>query len=257
MVAVINVFYRGNEDEKVFIETLVKYDFVHYVDSVRYRDPNWLQANTQKGKIYRYHGDVTGVNCIEGPGMFVLITDCKEENPCFYEDVEDFIRACYDGSVGLHLNEYYKLLDMFPAQKEKPKDQDLNKRNIEDLEEDLVRPDYTFESKHISEKDYMFYQLTKPNTDKPYVILVKNFSKHGHKRLFSSMKMFDSWGVSPSDINFLIKIWEYLDNTTPPDFEAIIKEHVDSVLGGEEEPKVWRNTMDTVIENYMRKNIKL
>ena len=253
MVAIINVFYRGNEDEKTFIEALVKHDFVHYVDSVRFADPNWLQSNSQNGKIYRYHGDVTVVDEIEGPGMFVLIVDCKESNPCFYEDVESFIRDCYDGSVGIKLDEYYELLDMFPAQKEKLPEQKVEKRN-RDEEDDFVSTDYTFDYTKIEELDCVFYQLTKPNTDRPYVVLVKDFSKHGHKRLFSSMRLFDSWGTAKHDVGFLVKLWEYLGNTVEPDFEKVIAEHIAAVMNGEAEPKVWRNNMATVIEDYKRRN---
>jgi hypothetical protein len=246
MVAVINVFYRGNEDEKTFIETLINNDFVHYVDSVRYNDPNWLQSNTQKGKIYRYHGDVTVVDEIDGPGMFVLIVDCKEENPCFYDDVKDFIRDCYDGCVESRLEEYYELLDMFPAQKEK--------RSIEETyEPEFVSTDYTFDFQKVEDLDCIFYQLTKPNTDRPYVVLVKEFSKHGHKRLFTSMRLFDSWGMSRHDIGFLYELWTYLVGGEKPDFDELLKEHVEDVLYGEEEPKVWRSNLDSVVTDYIRK----
>jgi len=245
MVAVINVFYRGNEDEKTFIEALVKHDFVHYVDSVRFADPNWLRSNTQKGKIYRYHGDITIVDEIDGPGMFVLIVDCKELNPCFYEDVENFIRDCYDGSVGLKLEEYYELLDMFPAQK---------KRAIEETyTPEFVSTDYTFDFKKLEDLDCIFYQLTKPNTDRPYVVLVKNFSKHNHKRLFTSMRLFDSWGASRYDLAFLHQLWTYLVGGNKPDFDEMLKEHIEAVLYGEEEPKVWRNDLDSVVTDYIRK----
>jgi hypothetical protein len=254
MVAVINVFYRGNEDEKTFIEALVKHDFVHYVDSVRFNDTNWLRSNTQKGKIYRYHGDITVVDEIEGPGMFVLIVDCLEENPCFYDDVEDFIRACYDGSIGFKLDEYYKLLDMFPAQKEKLPERKIEKRSRDDTDTtEFVSTDYTFDFKKFEDFDCIFYQLTKPNTDRPYVVLVNNFSKHGHKRLFTAMRLFDSWGASRYDVAFLYQLWTYLEGGDKPDFDEMLKEHIEAVLYGESEPVVWRNDLDSVVENYIRK----
>lgn len=257
MVAVINVFYRGNEDEKTFIEALVKHDFVHYVDSVRFDDPNWLQSNTRKGKIYRYHGDVSVVNEIEGPGVFVLIVDCLEENPCFYEDVEEFIKACFDGSIGFKVDEYMELLDMHPAQKEKLPEQKVEKRSRDDTDTtDFVSTDYTFEYKKLEDLDCVFYQLTKPNTDRPYVVLVKNFSKHGHKRLFTSMRLFDSWGASRYDIAFMYQLWTYLEGGKEPDFDELLKEHVEAVLYGEEEPKVWRNNLDTVVTDYISRGGK-
>lgn len=258
MVAVINVFYRGNEDEKTFIEALVKHDFVHYVDSVRFNDPNWLRSNTQKGYIYHYHGTITQLpkdtHSIEGPGVFVLIVDCLEENQYFYKDVEEFILACFDGSVGKNLNKYYTLLDMFPAQKEKLPERKIEKRNRDDTDtNDFVSTDYTFEYKKLEDKDCIFYQLTKPNTDRPYVVLVKNFSKHGHKRLFTSMRLFDSWGASRYDVAFMYQLWTYLEGGDKPDFDEMLKEHVEAVLYGEEEPKVWRNDLDSVVTDYIRK----
>jgi hypothetical protein len=256
MVAVINVFYRGNEDEKTFIEALVKHDFVHYVDSVRFNDFNWLQSNTQKGYIYHYHGGVTQLpkdtTIIEGPGVFVLIVDCLETNPYFYKDIEEFISACFDGSVGKDLTKYYTLLDMFPAQKEKLPERKIEKRSRDD-ESNFVSTDYTFEYKKFEDFDCIFYQLTKPNTDRPYVVLVQNFSKHGHKRLFTSMRLFDSWGASKYDVAFLYQLWTYLEGGDKPDFDEMLKEHVEAVLYGEAEPNVWRSDLDTVSENYIRK----
>jgi len=265
MVAVINVFYRGNKDEKTFIEALVKHDFVHYVDSVRFNDVNWLQSNTQKGYIYRAEYIWTSAKyeitqlpkdttSIEGSGMFVLIVDCLENNPFFYKDVEEFILACFDGSVDNNLNKYYTLLDMFPAQKEKLPERKIEKRSRDDADTtDFVSTDYTFDYQKLEDKDCIFYQLTKPNTDRPYVVLVKNFSKHGHKRLFTSMRLFDSWGASRYDVAFMYQLWTYLEGGDKPDFDEMLKEHVEAVLYGEEEPKVWRSDLDSVVTDYIRK----
>ena len=259
MVAVINVFYRGKKVEDTFIKCLVDNEFVHYVDSVRFKDTNWIRSNTQNGYIYRYNeGQVWRLSKdeyeIDGPGVFMLIVDTKEENPFFYEDVEEFILACFDGTVGVNIEKYMELLDMFKSQNEKLPEQKVEKRSIDETEEDLPSTDYSFDFKKFEKLDCIFYQLTKPNTDRPYVVLVNNFSKHGHRRLFSSMKLFDSWGVSKYDITFLVKLWEYLLGGEP-DFEKVTDEHIQDVMDGkEDEPKVWRKNMDLVIEDYMRKN---
>lgn len=259
MVAVINVFYRGKKVEDSFIKCLVDNEFVHYVDSVRFKDPNWIRSNTQNGYIYRYkEGQVCRLSKdeydIEGPGVFMLIVDTKEENPFFYEDVEEFILSCFDGTVGLHIEKYRQLLDMFKSQKEKLPEQKVEKRSIDETEEDLPSTDYSFDFKKFENLDCIFYQLTKPNTDRPYVVLVNNFSKHGHRRLFSSMKLFDSWGVSKYDITFLVKLWEYLLGGEH-EFEKVTDEHIQDVLDGkEDEPKVWRKNIELVINDYMRKN---
>lgn len=266
MVAVINVFYRGNEDEKTFIEVLVKHDFVHYVDSVRLNDTNWIAQNCKKGlyrcinlefitpfKNYEFEELTPEELDPSLPGVYVLIVDCLEENPNFYEDVIEFLQECFDGNVSNDLNRWYKLLDMFPAQKEKLPERKIEKRSHDEDEEEFTSTDYTFDFKKLEDRDCIFYQLTKPNTDRPYVVLVKNFSKHGHKRLFTSMRLFDSWGASRYDVAFLYQLWTYLEGGGKPDFEEMLKEHVEAVLYGEEEPKVWRNNLDTVVEDYIRK----
>lgn len=279
MVAVINVFYRGNEDEKNFIEVLVKHDFVHYVDSVRLNDANWIAQNCKKG-LYRcseinwkYDEKCFDPNLIDGddkkhdfeelkpeeldtssPGVYVLIVDCLEENPNFYKDVIEFLQECFDGDVSKDLNRWYKLLDMFPAQKEKLPERKIEKRSRDDTDTtDFVSTDYTFDYKKLEDLDCIFYQLTKPNTDRPYVVLVKNFSKHSHKRLFTSMRLFDSWGASKYDMAFLQQLWTYLGGCYEPDFDEMLKEHVEAVLYGEEEPKVWRSDLDSVVTDYIRK----
>jgi hypothetical protein len=267
MVAVINVFYRGNEDEVGFINVLVKYGFVHYVDSERYKDKNWVESNRKKGVIYNsklvtYSGEYTKrelhrVERVEGPGMFVLIVDCLETNPCFYEDVEEFISVCYDGSISTNFEKYMELFDMHPVQKTIEVFA-KNKRSIEDSQlSDFADSGYSFEFKKLKELDCVFFQLTKPNTDRPYVVLVKNYSKHGHKRLFSSMRMFDSWGASRYDITFLHKLWEWLGEEGGPDFDQILEDHVKACLEGEDEPKVWRNHLGNVVTDYIRNNLKI
>lgn len=268
MVAVINVFYRGNEDEKILIEALIKYGIVHYVDSTRFEDSNWVSQNCKKGLFrcfdYEYDGGIRKVFeelkphklDFSYPGVYVLIVDCKEENPNFYNEIKNFLEDCF---IGTDLAKYMDLLDMHTAQGKNSLEQTKTKRSIEDsVLSDNPDQGYSFEFKKVDELDCMFYQLTRPNTDRPYVVLVKNYSKHGSERLFSSMRMFDSWGASRHDISFLHKLWEHLGgkNGMWPDFDQILEDHVKACLEGEEEPKVWRNDLDTVVTDYIRKHTK-
>lgn len=263
MVAVINVFYRGQKDEEIFIDALIKNDIVHFVDSTRISDTNWMKQNCKKGLYrcfdyrdeYEYLGKdieeyAPELGC-EHPGMYVLIVDCKNENPNFYEDILDFIQACFDGE---DLSPYMELLDMHPVQKTKAFEKPREKRTIEDSQSsDIVDSGYSFEFKKLKDLDCILYQLTKPNTDRPYVVLVKNYSKQGHIRLFSSMRMFDSWGTSKHDIPFLHQVWKHLGEEKEPDLDQILEDHVKACLEGEEEPKVWRNTLDIVFQDYIKK----
>ena len=257
MGVVITVFYTGQPSEERFISLLVKNDFVHYVDSVRHKDPVWVKQNCRKGLFRCVYGkgpeNATEISYEEKGVFYVLIVDCVGENPDFYFEVEKFLIACLEDNEKESC--YYKpILDMHPPREEEVIEKKKEKRTIEDTQDEDFGSGYTFDFKKFG--DCVFYQLTKPNTDRPYVILVKDFSKHGHKRLFSSMRLFNSWGVSKHDGAFLVKLWEYLGNTVEVDFNDLIEEHVSSVLYGEEEPKVWRNNMSTVIELEQKRNKK-
>jgi len=257
MGVVITVFYTGQPSEERFISLLVKNDFVHYVDSARHKDPLWVKQNCRKGLFRCVYGkgpeNATEISYEEKGVFYVLIVDCVGENPDFYFEVEKFLIACLEDNEKESC--YYKpILDMHPPREEEVIEKKKEKRTIEDTQDEDFGSGYTFDFKKIG--DCVFYQLTKPNTDRPYVILVKDFSKHGHKRLFSSMRLFNSWGVSKHDGAFLVKLWEYLGNTVEVDFNDLIEEHVSSVLYGEEEPKVWRNNMSTVIELEQKRNKK-
>lgn len=263
MGVVINVFYTGKKAEELFIAFLVNKNFVHYVDSVRHNDPNWITSNCKKG-LYRceYGGEhdyesplpvhlenATSITYTQDE-FYVLIVDCLEEDVDFYEKAKLFLTACLENDEIEAC--YYKthLLDM-----QEPRKEESVKRSIDETYSGdfvSISSEYSFDSKNLKDLDCMFYQLTKPNTDRPYVVLVKNFSKHGHKRLFSSMRIFDSWGMSRHDIGFLHELWEHLGMEGEPDFDAILQDHVEACLYGEDEPKVWRNNIDSVITDYIR-----
>jgi len=262
MGVVINVFYTGQPSEGRFISFLVKNDFVHYVDSARHKDHVWVNQNCRKGlfrcvydKVPLHLENATEISYEEKGVFYVLIVDCVGENPDFYFEVEKFLIACLEDNEKESC--YYKpILDMHQPREEEVIEKKKEKRTIEDTQDEDFGTGYTFAFQKIEEFDCIFYQITKPNTDRPYVVLVEDFSKHGHKRLFSSMRLFNSWGVSKHDGAFLVKLWEYLGNTVEVDFNDLIEEHVNAVLYGEEEPKVWRNNLSSVIENYKQKRNK-
>lgn len=263
MGVVINVFYTGKKDEDRFISFLAKHGFVHYVDYMRWKDEAWMIKNCKKGfykccfeeGLHRGQSWATAASVedelpIEDPNFFyVLVVDCKEEHENFYYYIEEFLQDCMNEEVDSACDKKTWLLDMPEPQvigavevvkeKTKRKDEDLQ-------EEDTKCGMYTIDYEDIG--DCRLYQLTKPNTDRPYTVLIRDFKKFGSKRLFSSMRLFDSWGVSKGDTAFLEQVWKtYLGFSGQPNFDEMLEEHIKACDEGEPEPKVWRVHMEEVI----------
>ena len=67
--------------------------------------------------------------------------------------------------------------------------------------------------------------------------------------MFSGFFAASSWGAAIADIQFMNQLWKWKE--MPGDFncEAVVKARVDRVVkGGEKEPRVWRNTLENVVE---------
>lgn len=255
MSVVINVFYRQRPYEASFIQNLIDYNFVHYVDTTRFNDPVWLNENTKFGEIYRYYNDevtiVDGdyVELLKEDGVFVLISDVDK----FVPNMEEFVYLVGSGKIGHESERFLKLMRMGGYQVYKPIEQS-KKRNVDDTQKE---PDqqYTFTFRKVGDNTY--YQFTKPNTDLPYVIAL--FGDVPKERIFSSMGKFDSWGVGKNDYPFLAKVWKNLGfecELNSEIFEELLMDHYKAINRGETDTKIWRNTINSVIENQMIKSKK-
>ncbi len=286
MVVNINIFYRNYSKEALFIKVLQDYNFIHFVDTTRYKDENWLQENTKFGEIYHLTYSYGGVDTaiIKKPyvekmkeeGIFILVTRNGE---CESFDIMDFMNKIgehiynsYENytdddleEVEEDLGEFRDLFGMSTPQYSLPIPLPVGdkggcsvsgkKRDMEESEKVEEASNYTFEFQVVTQYDLAIYQLTKPNTDRPYVIITKQFEKYGHKRLFSSMMMFESW-LFPKDLMFLQKVWENLGLSNEFDLDKLLEEHVKAVEEGEPEPEVFRDTLENVKTNYSKKNIR-
>lgn len=117
----------------------------------------------------------------------------------------------------------------------------------EKLEEAPLK--YTYRQFHHPESDCLIVEIQKPLTDRPYTTLIKEYSKNGDRDVFCNFYACPSWGVADSDNVFLQKLWESKMMEGVFDCNAEVKEKIRKVESGEEEePKVWRNTLDKVLE---------
>lgn len=113
---------------------------------------------------------------------------------------------------------------------------------------------YKFTTRYVAEKDTMFYQVCKPFTDLPFTCVVFNYSDIGHRKFFSSLFTTASWGICSEDMDFLEQAWIHLG--MPPDgydIEEIVKEQIKKCEQGEVEPRVYRRTIDQVLETFEKR----
>lgn len=144
----------------------------------------------------------------------------------------------------------------------------LNGENWSDFEEMVAKPlwvesapvvedepkkdlplQYSYRQFHHPESDCLIVEITKPMTDRPYTTLIKEYTKNGDRDVFCNFYACPSWGVADSDTVFLQKLWDSKMKEGVFDCNAEVKEKIRKVESGEEEePKVWRNTLDKVLD---------
>jgi hypothetical protein len=102
---------------------------------------------------------------------------------------------------------------------------------------------------YISEElDFLIVEIKKPKTDKPYVTVIRDYSKNGFRDIFCNFYACPSWGVSSADNAFLQKVWEWKSMTGVFDCNEEVRRKIEKVEQRlEEEPKVWRSTMEKII----------
>jgi hypothetical protein len=111
------------------------------------------------------------------------------------------------------------------------------------------------------ELDQAFFEVTKPNTDKPYLAVIRQYEKRGMLPFFTALYVCSSWGVCNYDHLFLNKIWTHLDLDKQHgdlDLENRLKADIAKCLpdnpgGPEAEPEVYRMTIEELIDMWSNK----
>ena len=115
--------------------------------------------------------------------------------------------------------------------------------------------EYELEVKLVN--DFMFYQVAKPHTDRPYTTVVRNFKEKGHTRFFTNLFVCPSWGVCEKDILFLKKAWEWFRMDGEFDLDVLMKDATEACrpdMGCEPEPEVWRTKLESVLEIFNKRD---
>lgn len=120
--------------------------------------------------------------------------------------------------------------------------------------------EYLFSHKVDKEKDILYCQIDKPFTDRPYTCVIDNYSKVGFLPVFTAFYICTSWGVAPADHIFLAHLWKYLEmKEKHGDFnlEQRLKDDIDECANGKPEPRVYRQTIEEVIELFKQKELAI
>jgi hypothetical protein len=121
-----------------------------------------------------------------------------------------------------------------------------------DVTEDGDADDYyDFKSFIVPDRDVGIFEITKPFTNLPYTMVIRNFSKVGYLPLFSGFYIEMSWGVSTKDDAYLRFLWEKLEMEGECDLEKLQRDRALKCYPAqghvpEPQPEVYRKTIDQV-----------
>jgi len=120
----------------------------------------------------------------------------------------------------------------------------------------LVDEDYYDFKEYIAkDRDVGFFQITKPFTDLPYTMVIREFSKVGYLPIFSGFYIEMSWGVSPKDDEYLRFLWEKLGMVGECDLEKMQRERALRCYPAqghvpEAQPEVYRKNIDQLLKDF-------
>lgn len=234
MTLQIRMFDPMNDQKKHLHNIFTGLGYPVYMDFVNRESAQWREQN--KDSFFFYCDAKTIWNCDDDdlPDLQITSSDSMESGEVLMEWLEDLL----DGKLKV-----YPYCDPPKAQLiELPK-----------YEMKLGAKEYELETVLVN--DCMFYQVTKPHVDRPYVTVVRDFSAKGHKRFFTNLFVCSSWGVASKDIQFLKQVWEWLEMEGEMDLDSLMKEATEACKypGLETEPEVWRTDLDKVLEIFNKR----
>lgn len=249
----ITVFDDKTEAVGKLIQLLENRLYKPLVDAIHGKDLLWLEQNYKTSRRFYY------IN--QELNQFVGDHDIKDEPQMvvyFNQDVviDDYEWVIIDGWLTHILAE-----ESFYMEEERIM---ITPNSLETIrsgtQTDLVSTgaqvesdeNYGFKEMYNTEKDIMFYEVTKPHTDRPYVVVIREFQKYGKLDFFSSLFVCTSWGVSLQDNAFLLRVWDWLGMDGECQLEELLRKRITACENGErDEPEVYRKDIESVVNSVM------
>lgn len=85
----------------------------------------------------------------------------------------------------------------------------------------VENPAYEFKKYHDTARDWMFYQVQRPDKARYFTVIVRDYASNGMEPFFAWIYADGDWGLFRDDQNFLQALWtEYMEG--PFDLEEVI-----------------------------------
>lgn len=240
------------------------------VDAVHKRDKHWLMRNFDKVPHMCFYQDnsIWEFDTIEklGEDDFPTLVVCFQDHDVIEESdwmyinqyIQSLLHGCrFDNELLLKAEKFMSL-----CMKEKVmQEPDLTSFDMEEDVEEPVKA-YSFRCEVCTAWDTCLVEIVKPYTDLPYTVVLRDFVRDGYLRLFTSIFICQSWGVSRDDHLFLKELWVRLGMEGECDLEKMLKEHTELCFPGKgnvpiSEPEVYRNNLEDVIRILKKKKQRM
>lgn len=172
-----------------------------------------------------------------------------------------WVRTIFDGQEDYELNRQIEAL--IPKYVNCPEKITLSKQ----IEPKTVldKKDYDFKYEIDCDFDRCLLEVEKPYTDKPYTVVIREFSKKGFLPFFTALYVCTSWGVCNLDHLFLERLWTHMNMQAehgPLDLENRLKAEIAKCLPTEgacpnAEPEVYRLDIMGVKELFAGKQKRI
>lgn len=116
---------------------------------------------------------------------------------------------------------------------------------------------YDLELKEIPDRNMCLCTVHKPNVDRPYTVVIRDYQTNGLRPFFTALFVSNSWGVAKADIAFLRNAWHhYMEG--PFDLDTMLKEATEacypsSTASPVSEPEVYRKSMMDTLKTLQDK----
>lgn len=242
------VFIDGEADLKLtaIIKGLWDLGYMPFVDGENKDNNDWFKNNlkTCEYRLYWFEEDGSFIASTEGeePDLLVVFSEGLKVTNEEWDLMTNLIRKIHCTSKEQVSDETMeKVLKVFQRP---PKVVAENKNENEVVE---LPKSYAFRSMIVG--DTAFYEIVKPNVIEPYVTMVEDYKKY-------PMDMFTNWfhcfsfGVSGYDAAFLHQLFRNVNGGGELNLEDEFRKRVMRVKSIEDEPRIWRNSLENVIEMY-------
>ena len=260
MAPFFTVFTQKNDRASGIINTLTKFYAPPLVDGISFYAQNFRDKyGTMTGKYFCFEGDQLLMFDNESIGIiqpqFVLSFDHgKKVSKGDWKTIVQYLDAIFYGVITDELKAKFEELvpKPVPIQPEPRPELKVVEADYEYLEKD----DYEFAYVVDLDCDLAICQVDKPHTDRPYTLVIRNYSSRDLAPLFTGLYVSQSWGVASHDYGFLVKLWGFLDlekDHGPLNLEDRLKQDIERCKSNPTlEPEMYRETLDQVKEKLRK-----